>query len=60
MKGQGDLDVDAHKFLLQTIQTGNFDKAKQLLHKNIVEGKANCLAHIHMLRQNKSTQSGLR
>jgi DNA-binding GntR family transcriptional regulator len=60
MKGQGDLDVDAHKFLLQTIQTGNFDKAKQLLHKNIVEGKANCLAHINMLRQNKSTQSGLR
>ncbi len=55
MKGQGDMDICPHKLILETIQTGNFDKAKQLLHTNILEGRANCPAHLEMLKQNKST-----
>lgn len=55
MRGQGDMDIYPHKLILETIQTGNFDKAKQLLHTNILEGRANCLAHLEMIKQNKST-----
>jgi DNA-binding GntR family transcriptional regulator len=55
MKGQGDMDIQPHKLLLETIQAGDFDRAKQLLHKNIVEGRENCLAHLRMLMRRKPT-----
>lgn len=49
MKGQGDMDIMPHKLLLNAIQAGNFDKAKQLLQTNILDGRENCLAHLDML-----------
>ena len=47
------LDFKAHGNILQEIQAGNFDKAKQLLHEDIIQGKLNCMAHINLLMEVK-------
>lgn len=50
----GDMDINTHKLILKAVQSGNFEKAKKLLHTNIVESKKNCLVHIKMLQQKQN------